>query len=272
MRRTRADYGESVEATRVILSLVYGAILAAAVVGAVLTSRAEDWAPLSLLGLLFVLAAGSELLGFEIRGPAALRLVPRRSCSRWRCSARRRPSRWRVACALRRRARRRARSIDRMLVNIATYATFPLVGGIAIACLVGDFDPRYGDPLWFAAVVLGTFLATNTLNFAMVAAAVALRLRHPGPRHAARRSSPRCRRSSRPALLTASVAFTYGHLGHGLGRPGRRRALRLPLHPAHERPGAGARRGTDASARASSPRCRWACSRRCCRRSRCATR
>ena len=34
---------------------------------AVLTSRAEDWAPLSLVGLLFVLATGSELLDVEIR-------------------------------------------------------------------------------------------------------------------------------------------------------------------------------------------------------------
>ena len=34
-------------------------------------------------------------------------------------------------------------------------------------------------------------------------------------RDARGRSSPRCRRSSRPALLTAGVAFTYGHLGMG---------------------------------------------------------
>ena len=39
-------------------------ILVAAFADGVLTSRAEDWAPLSLLGLLFVLAASSEMLGF----------------------------------------------------------------------------------------------------------------------------------------------------------------------------------------------------------------
>ena len=43
-------------------------ILIAAAIGAVLASRADDWAPLSLVGLLFVLAAGSELLNVEIRG------------------------------------------------------------------------------------------------------------------------------------------------------------------------------------------------------------
>ena len=54
--------------TRRIILTYLGLILAAAARGAVLTSRADDWAPLSLLGLLFVLAAGSEMLGFEIRG------------------------------------------------------------------------------------------------------------------------------------------------------------------------------------------------------------
>ncbi len=42
---------------------------ARALAAAALTSRAEDWAPISLVGLLFVLAAGSEgLLSFELKG------------------------------------------------------------------------------------------------------------------------------------------------------------------------------------------------------------
>ena len=53
---------------RVILSFVSALILAAATFAAVHTSRADDWNSLSLLGLLFVLAAGSEMLGFEIKG------------------------------------------------------------------------------------------------------------------------------------------------------------------------------------------------------------
>ena len=45
-----------------------------------------------------------------------------------------------VACALVD-ARRRAALVDRALVNIATFATFPLVGGLLIDVLVGDFEP-----------------------------------------------------------------------------------------------------------------------------------
>ena len=40
------------------------------------------------------------------------------------------------------RARRRRltrRSIDRVLVNLATFAAFPLAGGLMIRALVGDF-------------------------------------------------------------------------------------------------------------------------------------
>ena len=74
------------------------------------------------------------------------------------------------------------------------------------------------------------------------------------------------------ALLTAGVAFTLRAARHRRGRPRRRRAVRLPVHPARERAGRGARRG----ARAAHARARVAAGRpalaRCCRRSRCATR
>ena len=53
---------------RLILSALAAAVLAAAGACAVLTSSADDWRPLSLVGLLFVLAAGSEVMGFETRG------------------------------------------------------------------------------------------------------------------------------------------------------------------------------------------------------------
>ena len=71
----------------------------------------------------------------------------------------------------------------------------------------------YGDPLWFAAAVLGLFMAANTLNFLLSSR------RHVG-------SGCRCAMLARSfvtalpsqfatALLTAGVAFTYGHLGMG---------------------------------------------------------
>ena len=88
------------------------------------------------------------------------------------------------------------RSIDRALVNLATYSTFSLAGGVAIQALVGDFDPHHGDALWFAGVVLAVFLGTNTLNFLMVAAASRFAYGVSDPRCSCDRSSRRCRRSS----------------------------------------------------------------------------
>ena len=73
-----------------------------------------------------------------------------RSCSRWRCSDRRRPPRWPSAARCVDAAVSR-RSLDRSLVNVATFATFALVGGLAIHWLVGDFDPADRRP----AVVRG---------------------------------------------------------------------------------------------------------------------
>ena len=97
-------------------------------------------------------------------------------------------------------------------MNIATYATFALVGGLAIHWLVGDFDPQSGDPLWFAAVVLFIFLAANTLNFLMVAAAVCFAYGAPA-RDLGRSFITALPSEFATGLLTASVAFTYGHLG-----------------------------------------------------------
>ncbi len=142
-------------------------------------SRAEDWAPLSLLALLFVLATASELMNVEVRGLrlsgsflsivlAMALLGPAPAVALGVASVA-------VDCALSR------RSVDRVLVNFATFATFPLVGGVAIVWLTGDFDPAQGDALGFAGVVLAVFMATNVLNFLMVATAT----------HYAHRVSPR---------------------------------------------------------------------------------
>src|SRR5688500_13924531 len=49
------------------MAIAYGAILFAAPLGAVVASRADDWAPLSLFGLLFVLATGTEMLNVEVK-------------------------------------------------------------------------------------------------------------------------------------------------------------------------------------------------------------
>ena len=80
--------------------------------------------------------------------------------------------------------------------------------------LVGDFDPRYGDPLWFAAAVFGVFMGANTLNFLMIATHA--HFAFGVPRSVLGRSFVTALPSQfATALLTAGVAFTYGHLGMG---------------------------------------------------------
>ena len=129
----------------------------------------------------------------------------------------------------------------------------------------------YTDQLWFAAVVLCIFMATNALNFAMVAARDLVRRRRPDAAHAAlvrHGAAVGVRDGAADRQRRVHVRTSRDRVG----RPGRRRPVRLPLHPAHQRAGRGSRRANSASGRANSRRCRWGCCRLCCRRSRCATR
>jgi len=183
------------------LSVVAAALLASAIAGAALTSRAEDWTSLSLIGMLFVLAAGSELLSFELKGlrlsgsflalvlaMALLGPAPAAAISR--------------------------RSVDRALTNLATFATFPLVGGLMIGALTSDFATGADDALWFGGVVLVTFMVANTLNFAMVAAGSWFAY-SVSPRVMLKAFVTALPSEFATALLTATVAFTYAHLGAG---------------------------------------------------------
>jgi len=185
-------------------------LLAVATTAAISTSRAADWQPAALLGLLFVLAAGSELLAFEIKGLrlsgsflsivlAAALLGPAPAVA------------LALGCTLVD-ALASPRSFDRLLINLATAATFPLVCGLGIHAVSGDFVAGDEDALWFAAVVLIAFLATNTLNFLMVA--TASHFAYGTPVGLMLRSFVTALPSEfATGLLTASVAFTYGYLG-----------------------------------------------------------
>jgi putative nucleotidyltransferase with HDIG domain len=192
------------------MSFAYGGVLVSALIGAALTSHAEDWAPLPLVGLLFVLATGSEMLSVEIRdlrlsgsfvsfvlAMALLGPAPATALA--------------TACALLDAAVSK-QSLDKRLVNVATYAAFGAAGGLAMQFLVGDFNADLTDPVWFAAAVFGIFLAANTFNFALIATYAAIVFRVPV---AVLRGSYVTALPSQiaTALLTAAVAFAYGHLG-----------------------------------------------------------
>ena len=205
-------------------------------------------------------------------GPAALGLVPRARAGDGAARAGARPSRSALACTLiDARLQPRARSTGCWPTSPRSRRSRSSAASRSTS-LAGDFDPRYGRRAVVRRRRPRRFMATNTLNFADGRGGARYRLRRAacatccGPFVTALPSE------FATGLLTAGVAFTLRPPRHGVGRARRRRALRLPLHPAHERPGRRSAARSSRSARASWPRCRSACSRRCCRRSRCATR
>ncbi len=139
-------------------------LLAGAVTVAVLTSRSAQWHPVELVALLLVLCligewltitVGSQsvsasfaglVLAMTLLGPApavAIGLIAMAADSLVR-----RPPR------------------DVCLSNLATYAVFPLCGALLSSLLIGG---GHIQTVQFAPVVFGVFIATNLLNFMLIA-------------------------------------------------------------------------------------------------------
>jgi putative nucleotidyltransferase with HDIG domain len=197
---------------RLILSYLAAAALAGAAAVVVLSNRAGDWRPLPLLGLLFCLAGASEMLSLEVRGMrlsgsflsfvlAMALLGPAPAAALGAAAGLVDAIVWRPSC-------------DRALVNVATYATISVVGGLTMNVLSGGPDPNFADPLWFATLVFLTFVITNTLNFAMVAGGSALGYQVPLGLML-RAFATALPSEFATALLTAGTAFTYEQLGTG---------------------------------------------------------
>jgi putative nucleotidyltransferase with HDIG domain len=147
-------------------------LLASAVLTASLTSRVEDWHPLLLVCLLLALALGGQRLSVILRGqqitaafialvlamillgpaPAALFGV---AAMAWTSASRRLPA-------------------ASWLNNLATFAAFPVVGGLMVRALVGDVHHLSAhlsatQGATFALVVFAVFMAMNVLNFVLIA-------------------------------------------------------------------------------------------------------
>jgi putative nucleotidyltransferase with HDIG domain len=97
--------------------------------------------------------------------------------------------------------------------NFVTYATFPVVGALAIRAVEGDVSAGAVDALGFAAVVLIVFMATNFLNFLMIAGFQRVALGVPFFRSLRSVYLTVLPAEFATALLTAGVAFSYGRLG-----------------------------------------------------------
>jgi putative nucleotidyltransferase with HDIG domain len=194
-----------------------GSILAAHVVVflaalyvASLTSEAADWQPVELAVLLLMLAVGSDVLTVEVRGirvsGAFLALVlamtllgPGPALAIGAVSAL-------IDAILSRRAWEGAVS------NVVSHATFPLIGALMFDAMVTGPNPSW---LLFSASVLVVFMATNSLNFLMVAAFQ--RARFGRSMRASLRAVHLTLLPSEFAtgLLTASVAYSYHRIGVG---------------------------------------------------------
>src|SRR4051812_8898405 len=148
--------------------LVAGEVLVLVVAGTVaaVDSTADDWRPPELFGILLALALASDLLAVQHRAQrisgAFLALV--------------------LAMALLGPApaaaigvisvlvdQLRARNpLPRLITNLATWATFPLVGGLLIAWAVDGWNINEED-VAFYLLIFGAFLIANLLNFLGIA-------------------------------------------------------------------------------------------------------
>jgi putative nucleotidyltransferase with HDIG domain len=188
------------------------AVFSTAALVAFTTSGPSDWQPIELVFLLFVLAVGSDMLTVDLRGirvsGAFLAIVlamtllgPAPAVAIGGISAA-------IDAVVSR------RPWDKAVNNIVTWTTFPLAGALLFDALIGDAAPK-GSGLAFAAAVLLVFMATNVLNFLMVAT-----FHRVTDRGSIRQSLRSVYLTVLPSefatgLLTAAVAYSYHRLGVG---------------------------------------------------------
>lgn len=154
-----------------LLGIAQFLLLTGAVATAALTSRAEDWHPLLLVGLLMALALGGQRLSIDIRGQqvtaAFVALVLAMSLLGPAPAAL-----FGIAAMVLASATRRL-PFTSWLTNLSTFAVFPLAGGLLVRLLVGNVhsssDLHTTQSVTFALIVFAVFMVTNALNFTLVA-------------------------------------------------------------------------------------------------------
>jgi putative nucleotidyltransferase with HDIG domain len=183
-------------------------VLVVAVAVAALTSATGDWDPPALVAVLLALALASDLFavshgGQRISGSflalvlAAALLGPAPATA--------------IGIAAVLFDHLRARNPPPLLIaNLATWATFPLVGGLLIAWA----DPAT-DSAAFPLLVFATFLVTNLLNFVMIGGHHAFATRTPLSDGFRRIFVPVLPSEIVSAALCALVAALYVRTGVG---------------------------------------------------------
>ncbi|HEY3970476.1 MAG TPA: HD domain-containing phosphohydrolase [Solirubrobacteraceae bacterium] len=139
-------------------------LLAGAVAVAVLTSRSTDWHPVELVALLLVLSVVGEWLTITMgsqsvsAGFVALVLAM--------CLLGPAPAVAIGAAAIAADSLARRPSPAVCLSNLTTYAVYLALGALLSRTLIGH---SHVETIMFAFVVFGVFIATNLLNFALIA-------------------------------------------------------------------------------------------------------
>jgi putative nucleotidyltransferase with HDIG domain len=187
------------------------ALLSAACAGAAVSTRSADWAPFEVFVLLLGIAVISDAFPLDFRSIrisgsflaivlAAALLGPAPAAAIG------------VATVLADAARTRVSRFG-LIVNLAIYSSFPLVGGLVFRLL--DLETKTADGVYFALGVLALFMALNLFNFLMVAQAVnAGRGRDDGDRRDVRSAYvPLLPAEFATGLLTAAVAYAYVRTG-----------------------------------------------------------
>ena len=188
-------------------------VLSAAILLAVATGTPSTWQPVELVGLLFVLIVGSDVMTVEIRGLricgsfmaivlAMVLLGPA-------------PAAVIAAGATAIDSSVSRLTWDRFFNNLVTFATYPIVGAVLIRTGADALTTGRDDGLAFGAIVLVVFMLANFLNFVMVV--TFQRLSFGSPDLATARSAYVTVLPVQFAtgLLTAGAVFSYSHLGVG---------------------------------------------------------
>jgi putative nucleotidyltransferase with HDIG domain len=194
--------------TRLIAGEVAILVIACAV--AAVDSTAADWQPPELFFVLLALAIGSDLLAVRhkvqrisgsflalvlamaLMGPAPAVAMGVASVLVDQLRARNPPARF--------------------ITNLATYATFPLIGSLVIQAAASALDLQ-DDDLGFYLLILGGFLLSNLLNFLCIAGDYVFHTRGSLAHEFRTIFLPVLPSATVSALLCVLVAFVYERSG-----------------------------------------------------------
>jgi putative nucleotidyltransferase with HDIG domain len=200
----------STRSTRLIAGEVVLLVLACVV--ATLVSTAADWEPPELFAVLLALALGSDLLAVRhkvqrisgsflalvlamaLMGPAPAVTIG-------------------IVSVLVDQLRAR-NPLPRFITNLATYATFPLIGSLLIQGAADALDLQEGD-LGFSLLILAGFFVSHLLNFLGIAGDYAFHTRGSLAHEFRTIFVPVLPSAAVGALLCVLVVFVYERSGFG---------------------------------------------------------